>query len=308
MNQKDTNTKPFKKLINQPISFQIAVLIGKVLPRKTGLILASFIGTLLGSTKYNPMVKAIRANQWVVHNQTLTAKELNELPKTIFRSAAKCIFDYFYFLPRSEKLEEIVDFSPEAKVAFERIRNDQPCVIVCPHLSNFDLMGYALALNDIKVQVLSYPNPGASYKLQNQLRERRDITVTPMSLSAFRKARIRLREGGSILTGLDRPLSGVHLEKYQPDFFGYKTNLPVAYIRMAKEANAPVFIMAATSQPGGRYYLEGTKPIWMESADDLETEILNNANRVLKEAEGLIRKYSDQWAMFYPVWPQFLGV
>jgi len=287
---------------------QLAVLVGKILPRKTGFKLADLVGNQLGKNSNSPMVKAIRANQWVINNQSLSEEKLNELPKIIFRSAARCFFDYFYFLSRPEKLTDVVDFSMEAKAAFERIWNNEPCVVVCPHLSNFDLMGYTLALHDLDVQVLSFPQPNTSYKLQNRLRESLGIYVTPMSLSAFRQARIRLKEGGSILTGLDRPLSGNLKEKYRPTFFGYESNLPVAYVRMAKEANAPVMVMAATSQPDGRYRLEGSDLIWMQSDEDLEKEILENAHRVLREAESIINNYAQQWAMFYPIWPQFLGV
>lgn len=308
MSQNKKNSISFSKLINQSIVIQLAMLLGKVLPRESGLKLASFIGTRLGSNKKNPMVKAIRANQWVIHNQRLSSKELDELPKIVFRSAAKCTFDYFHFLTRPEGLSDLVDFSPEARHTIERIHNNEATVVVCPHLSNFELMGYVLTLNDVDVQVLSFPNPRGSYKMQNQLRESLGIMVTPMSLSAFRQARKRLKEGGSILTGFDRPLSGKQIEKYKPTWFGYETKLPVTYTRMAKEADAPVIIMTATSQPDGRYMLEGSKPIWMKPADDLETTILNNANRVLQEAEGWIKKYAQQWAMFYPVWPQFLGV
>ncbi len=266
------------------------------------------IGTLLGSMRSVAMVKAIRSNQWIIHDKSLSEESLKTIPKAVFRSAAKCLFDYFHYLSAPDQLQKMVNYSPEAKAAFKRIRNNQPCVIVCPHLSNFDLMGYSLALIDLEVQVLSFPNPNSSYKLQNQLRESLGILVTPMSLSAFRQAKQRLKEGGSILTGLDRPVSNERPDKYRPTFFGYETNLPVTYVRMALEANAPIFIMAATSQPDNTYYLEGSKPIWMEPAEDLETEILTNANKVLREAEKLIKKYADQWAMFYPIWPQFLGV
>jgi len=278
------------------------------MPRKHGLKLATLIGTHLGSNKNNPMVRAIRANQYVIQNQSLSPEALDELPKIVFRSAAKCVFDYFHFLQRPEKLKDIVTFNTEAKNLIDRIRNNQPSVVVCPHLSNFDLMGYALALNNVDVQVLSFPKPKTTYQMQNQLRESLGLNVTPMSLSAFRQARIRLRGGGSILTGLDRPLTGDQIEKYRPSFFGHHANLPVTYVRMAKEANAPVVIMAATSQPDGTYALIGSDPIWMESADDLETEIINNADRVLTEAEAIIKKYAHQWAMFYPVWPEFLGI
>lgn len=307
MQGKRNKTSALSNLLGQNILTRMAVLLGKILPRRTGLNLASLIGSQIGRLKRNPMVKAIRANQWVIHGQSLPEEDLDELPPIIFSSAAKCIFDYFYFLSRPEKLQDIVDYSPQAKTAFDRIWNKKPCVIVCPHTSNFDLMGYALRLLDIDIQVLSYSNPNASYQFQNQLRKSLDINVTPLGFDAFRQARIRLREGGSILTGLDRPLNSNH-EKYQPKFFGYETNLPVFYSRMAKEANAPVMIMAATSQPGEKYCLEGSELIWMESSGNLEKEIIHNTERVLQQAEPFIKKYADQWAMFYPIWPQFLGV
>jgi len=297
-----------RELLRQPILFQILILLGKILPRKLGLSIAALIGTFVGSLKKTALIQSIRANQWVLHNQQLTKKELNQLPRAVFRSASKCFFDYFYFLTRPDKLEEIIRLSPEAEATIERIRNHKPCVVVCPHLSNFDLVGYALAINNVEAQVLSYPNPAATYKWQNELRQRKGIIVTPMSLSAFRQARQRLREGGSIITGLDRPLEPGFHEKYQPLFFGHPAHLPVTYIRMALEANVPVFVFAAVYLPDGKYYLEGSTPIWMTPKDSLEEEILENAHKVLGVAEKIIKKYPQQWAMFYPVWPQFLGV
>lgn len=308
MNKNKKRAISLRNLLQQSIVIQIAIFLGRVLPRQTGLKISSWIGTLLGRRKKSSMVQAIRANQYLIHDQSLSQEELKELPKIVFRSAANCIFDYFYFLSRPDRLQEVVDFSQKAKMAFERIKNKQPSVFVCPHLSNFDLMGYALALNNFEVQVLSYPEPVSSYKMQNQLRESLGLIVTPMTLSAFRDSRKRLQNGGSILTGLDRPLPEDQQNKYQPTFFGHEANLPVTYIRMAKEADAPVIVVAASSQPGGRYKLEATDPIWMESKDELEEEIIHNANRVLEEAEEIILKYSNQWAMFYSIWPKFLGV
>ncbi len=285
---------------------RFAILIGRVLPRMWGRKVATWVGRFYGRNKTNPKIQAIRANQWVIHDGSISEEVLNEKPKIIFGSAARCMFDFFYYLSRRERLQDIIDFSPEGKEACDRIRNDQPCVCVCPHISNFDLMGYALAAQGLEMQVLSYPDPNESYKLQNKIRENLGIIVTPMSLSAFRLAKTRLREGKSVLTGLDRPMEKQPVN-HQPVFFGHPANLPAAYVRLAIDANAPVIILAATSQPGGQYRLVGSAPIWMESGETLEDEISYNATRVLKEAEDLIKQYSDQWAMFYPVWPQFLG-
>lgn len=298
----------FWQTLFQNSLLKFLTFLGKILPRRIGLGIATIIGTFWGSLKFTPLIKAIRANQWVLHNQQLTKKELNTLPRVVFRSAAKCFFDYFYYLQRPEKLEKAIDFSPEAEATIQRIADQEPCVVVCPHLSNFDLMGYALSLKGVKVQVLTHPKPVATYEMQNKLRGKFGMTITPMTLSAFREARKRLRAGGSILTGLDRPLEEGYREKYQPNFFGQPAHLPVAYVRMALEANAPVFVFAAAYLPNGKYYLVGSPPIYMKKKDNLEEEILFNAHQVLKEAEIIIKKYPQQWAMFYPVWPQFLGV
>lgn len=301
--------KKNKNLISlQPFLIHLAILIGWLLPRRWGYRLATGIGSLLGGLKRNKMVKAIRANQYVIHAENLSPEALDEVPKTILISSAKCIFDYFHFLPRPERLQQITSFSPEAQAAIDRIRNQQATVVVVPHLSNFDLMGYALALNKVDIQVLSFPNPNTTYKVQNRLRERTGINVTPLDFSAFRQAQQRLREGGSVLTGLDRPLTDAGDNKYQPRFFGYETHLPVAYIRMALEAKAPVVVLAVITLPDGSYRLVGSEPIWMAPNDNLETEILTNAETVLKTAETFITQHANQWAMFYPIWPQFMGV
>ena len=305
------NQKPgisIKNFFYQSVLWRLGVLAGKIIPRKAGLSLATALGTILGSRRKSQKVQAIRANQWVIHHQNLSADQLNDLPKQVFQSSARCLFDYFYFLSRPEKLDQIIDYSPEAMDAVKRIQQNKPSVVVCPHISNFDLLGFALSLKGVELQVLSFPNPTGSYKMQNKLRENLGVTITPMSLGAFRQARHRLQAGGSILTGFDRPLGDKSTGKYLPKFFGVESNLPVTYARMAKEAQAPVYIMAATSSPGNRYYLEGSPPIWMESDDNLQTEIVSNVERVLQNAEGIIQEHANQWAMYYPVWPQFVGI
>lgn len=295
-----------KNFLSDAVAVRIALVLGKLLTRRAGYKLADSVGKWISNRQHYEMVRAVKANQWVVHDGKLNAGELDTLTAKVFQSAGRCLFDYFHYIGRPESLFKIVSFGPESQQAIERIRNHQPTVIIVPHLSSFEVMGYAFALNNIPVQVLSFPNPNDAYKMQNKLRRRVGIEITPMSLSAFRDARKRLREGGSILTGLDRPLVGNQLEKYRPKFFGRETNLPVAYVRLAKEANAPIYIMACISQPDGSYFLTGSKAIWVAPKRDLSEEIVFNAERVLSKAADLIQQRPEQWAMFYPVWPEVL--
>ena len=45
----------------------------------------------------------------------------------------------------------------------------------------------------------------------------------------------------------------------------------------------------------------------MVSYEDRDEELIVNAEAVLKVAEGYLKKAPEQWAMFYPVWPQVLN-
>ncbi len=175
--------------------------------------------------------------------------------------------------------------------------------MVCPHLTNIDLIGHAAALAGMRFQVLSYPDPPASYRITNRLRSASGIDVTPMSIQALRKATTRLREHGFVLTGVDRPIDD---EKYRPLFFGRRASLPVGHVRLALMTNVPVVVITGILQPGGRYRVWASDPIWMQPDDDLTTEIVTNAEKILRIIEQEILKAPEQWTMFYPVWPDAL--
>jgi lauroyl/myristoyl acyltransferase len=78
----------------------------------------------------------------------------------------------------------------------------------------------------------------------------------------------------------------------------------VHHIHLALRADVPIILMAAKSGPQGDYQLQISEPIYMESNPDRSLEILRNAGAVLSVAERYIRQVPQQWAMFYPVWPQ----
>ena len=293
-----------KDFINDAVAVRLGLFLGKLVTRKAGYKLANWTGAWIAKHPQYILVRGVKVNQWVIQGENLDRSGLEEQTKMVFQSAARSLFDYFHYIRRPEKLFKIISFGAQAQAAFDRINNNQATIVVVPHLSNFDLMGYALALMGIKVQALSYPTPNSAYKMQNKLRREAGFEITPMSLSAFRTAKKRLLDGGSVVSGLDRPIPGNEQAKYQPRFFGRKANLPVIHIRLAKETHAAIFVMGCTSLPNNSYHLECTDPIWVESMDDLNEETIVNAERVLHKAEELISKVPQQWAMFYPVWPE----
>ena len=129
------------------------------------------------------------------------------------------------------------------------------------------------------------------------------MNLVPASVSALRQAVKHLERGGMLLTGMDRPVPN---RKYCPGFFGRAASLPTYYIYLASKARVPVVIMAAIQQADGMYHVMASEPIEMEDYPENRTQILQNAEKVLRRAEDFIQLAPEQWNMFLPVWPDVL--
>lgn len=295
-----------KNLISGSLAVRLGMFLGRVVSRKVGYQLGDKIAAWIAGHPNFSLVQAVKSNQWVIRGENASAEDLELYTREVFQSAIHSLFDYFYFIRRPKELLKVISFGPGSKVLIERINKQQSCLLLGPHMSNFDLLAHGMALLGVKAQVLSFPNPNDAYKFQNKLREKAGLEVTPMSLSAFRKARARLREGGVVVTGVDRPLTGSALEKYRPHFCGREANLPVMHVRMAKEAGVPIFVMCCVMLSDSKYQLQVSEPIWIKPIDDPNEEIVTNAEYILDVTEAMIKKDPGQWAMFYPVWPEVI--
>jgi len=283
------------------IASKLAMFLSQVIPQETGYSIAENIGRAIGRLSSANQQRAVRANQWVVSCKKLSSRELDRVTEAVFRFSGYMLYDFYHNINRPKVILDKVLFSPNMERFIKHDRHKSGYMIVVPHTGNFDLAGRAMALRGLEFQVLSYPQPPGGYKVQNHFREVPGMEVTPMSHDSMRAAGKRLAGGGIVITGLDRPLAE---SNYHPRFFGLPAPLPVSYIRMAMKANVPVIVAAAMRIAGGRYLLDATEPIHMQPADNLKTEMEQNAETVLSRAEAFIRRAPQQWAMFYPVWPQ----
>jgi KDO2-lipid IV(A) lauroyltransferase len=200
----------------------------------------------------------------------------------------------------------MVDFDPSFFRAIENSKQKgEGLIIVLPHLANFDLVGHAAVLNGVNLHVLSYPQPPGGYRWQNKLRQLQGLKITPMSIEALRMASDTLRAGGIVTTGIDRPLKGEDA-KYKARFFGLCTVLPVFHIRLALKHDVPIAVIGGCRKPDGKYCVWASEPIRMQRMDDIIQETVVNAEAILEISARDIRQSPDQWAMYYPVWPEVL--
>lgn len=295
-----------QSIINSRLGIGLILAIGKIIPPKFGYRLADWAGNKLARQKNSPMVRATRANQWIVTGQRLSASELDNQVQKNLRFTSRSLYDFYHHLDDRNAILERVDLGDKLRHYLDtRLGGSEGTIMVAPHLSNFDLAGRAIALNGYDVQALSYPQPQGGYQWQNRLRRNTGINITPMSVENMRLAKERLKNGGGVITGLERPLPETN---YHPKFFGYPAPVPVSYVRMALQTNSAVFVVACTGTPSENYRLECSDLIYMESDDDPVREIEKNAEKVLMAAEPFIRAHPEQWAMTYPVWPFAMGI
>jgi lauroyl/myristoyl acyltransferase len=289
-------------IINSSLGIGTALAVGRMLPESLGYGLADFVASRLAARRNSSMVRTVRANQWVVRGGGLTSAELDEIVLRVFKSNARCLFDFYHNLNDPEKILQMVRFSPRFQAIFdERKKAERGAFFVAPHLSAFDLTGLALAGMGLSFQILSYPQPGSGYTWQNKLRDERGLEVTPTSIASMQQARLRLQAGGTVLSGLDRPVPDSDI---LPRFFGRPAPVPVFYTRLALKTGVPVYVVAVSTLSDGGYQLDCSEPVEMVSAADPHEEVIQNSERVLQEGEKFIRKNPDQWSMFYPLWPE----
>lgn len=289
------NSKPMTKFV---------LRIGHYLPPRAGYSLARIIGTYLGKRTYLTPVKAVRANQWVVSGGQATAAELNHLAIETYRTAGRCIYDFYHYMNDAQAMLKLVEFSPEFEKLFQRsvARKEGTLMALC-HMASFDLVGRAAALRGMPLFAITAPEAPGGYKIANQLRREFNIEAYPASLETVRMAVERLREGGTVVTGVDRPFAD---SNFRPRFFGRPAALPVGHIRLALKFDLPVFAMGGCLKPDGHYELWASEPIEMERTGDKDQDVVLNAERVLAKIEETIRRFRTQWNMTYAVWPDVL--
>jgi len=261
------------------------------------------ISSIIGSIDNLDLTRSIRSNQSVVNGGSFTGSELAQRIKQVLSHAGHCYYDLYHYYDRQEKLETIVPWTETMTELVNYSQEDQGYLVVAPHLSNFDLVIARLVKGGFKAKVLSYPNPGSGYQLQNEIRKSFGMDVVPLGDSRLEAEIVEhLKAGGVVATGVDRPVPN-RKKRHYTQFFGRRSPLPLGYISTALAADVPIIVVAAFMHPDDSYGLRISKPIMLIKYKNKLDDIILNAERVLKKIEEFIMLSPEQWLMYYPVWP-----
>ncbi len=198
---------------------------------------------------------------------------------------------------------ESIDMGEEFWPNLDAARSLGRGVLICgAHLSNFNLGFLSFAIGgNTTVQALSAAMPAGGFDVLHDLRNRGRLEDTPIDPDSLRKAIIRLKAGGVVLTGVDWPVPG---SADGTPFFGAPSLLSSSYIRLALATDAALVPLTARWAAGRGYYAMTWPPLEVERTGDRACDIQHNSARVLQVIEQWIRETPDQWLMYHPVWPE----
>ena len=250
------------------------------------------------------MVRAVRANQWVISGETLDKKALDQAVYETYRNSARSIFDLYHYINDPSAIKRLIVFNTTFQQLIQRPEfNQRGLMLLGLHISNFDLALRAFTLQGNRPLILTIPDPQGSQRVEYEMRKKSGMNLVPASLGTLMQAIKYLQQGGVVMTGIDRPIPK---PKYRPRFFGKPADLPVHHVYLAAKAHVPVMVMVAIQQADGKNHIFTSDPIEMESHPDADTEILLNAEKVLSIGEDFIRQAPNQWSITLPVWPEAL--
>lgn len=290
-----------RKLATTRFGIGLALLIAKSQRPRSGHAIVRFLARRLAKNRASPLGRSVRANQWIAGGKSLNRAQLDDAAQNVLVNAGYSLYDFYHFLNKPDEVDRRVHFSPDVLELLDRMRKGRASiVVVAPHVSNFDLVVQAAGHRGIQTQILTLNDGAPAYQMQDLLRSHPNLAVTPVSVHALKMAVQRLQEGGSVVTGVDRPLSNAH---HTPRFFGRPAPLPVHHVYLARKVNAPVCVIGVRRDAEGHYHVRSSDPIKLTSYPHPDDEMVRNAERVLEIAAEYIRAAPEQWAMFYPVWP-----
>jgi KDO2-lipid IV(A) lauroyltransferase len=289
-------------LISSKPMTRLGIVIGQHTPRRVGYGLARVAAGIIARRK--PEV------YWTVHanlRQILGPKAgdatLQRMTYQVFFHAGQTYYDFFHAIGQpKEALAEAVRI-PDEIVALVRAKTarGRGVLVLTTHMSNFDLLGLSVGAQGLPIQMLSLANPQAGFHLLNYLRARAGFEVTPITPQSLRVAIRRLKSGGIVLTGVDRP---VPEDRELVEFFGRPAYLPVGPVRLALMTGALVIMGSCYYEPDKGYSLKVTEPLEMIRTSDRKRDLMTNVHRVADILEQHVRAHPEQWMMFHPFWPE----
>ena len=301
--ERQAQLTPFQRFISSRIVTGLGMFLSKHLPPFIGHRIADLASGLINHLKPD-VYWILHANLRQVVGPEVDEKRLHRLVRQGFRNNARNDYDLWHLVSRGrEAIRAAVHIPPSDWAHLEQSQQrGKGTIIVGTHTGNFDLSILALAAHGLEIQVLGLADPPAGgFDLMDQMRARFGAHLTSINVQTLREAIKRLRGGGIVLTGVDRPVDDVEREV---EFFGRLAPLPTGHVRLALKTGATILVAGPYRDPQRGNVTRLSPPLEMVRTGNRDKDLRVNLRRVTGWMEEHIRARPEQWAMFLPVWPR----
>ncbi|MCS6844661.1 MAG: hypothetical protein NZ528_10145 [Caldilineales bacterium] len=292
-----------QSVLNSAEALRVGLWLGRHMSPAVGHRLADAVTTALARRRRASLYRNLFNNLRVVLGPEVPDELVHRTAAQVLRNTGRSYFSFYHAFARGRQaVLDRVEVHPQVFAYLEELTYQRRgALIVGGHLSGFDLGAIAFAYMGYRIAALAYAAPTSGYDLQNRIRQEAGLEWLPIDPSVLRRALHQLREGGLIVTGVDRP--DPHGGGELLPFFGRPARLPVGHVRLALQTGAAVGVVVTeylAAQDRVRVFLAGMMD--MEQVGSRQETVLHNARRVLAIVERAILAHPDQWQMFYPVW------
>jgi lauroyl/myristoyl acyltransferase len=292
----------FQQLVTTEFGTRAWLALG-ALPPRPGYALARWLTRQLYRRKQGVVYRVLYDNQRHVLGLDAPPEQVDLAVAAVLKHAGMTNYDMIRAVRQGE--QAIVDsielgdeFWPNLNAAHSLGRG----VFICGvHLSNFNLGFLSFAIRgNTTIQALSATVPAGGFDVVSNLRNRGRLEDTPIDAASLKKAILRLKSGGVVLTGVDWPMPDAtdHVA-----FFGAPSLLTSGYMRLALSTNAVLVPLTTRWTPERGYYAIACPALELVRTGNREYDMRANARRILEIAEDWIREAPEQWLMYHPVWP-----
>ncbi|MGI6367407.1 MAG: lysophospholipid acyltransferase family protein [Anaerolineae bacterium] len=277
---------------------RLGMMLAPRIPRGLGFWLARQAARVL-RRRSSAAYSMLRTNLAVVLPGT-SERQRDAMAEDALYELACSYFDMVHFAGDKVFRAGLITVEPTGwKRLQDAIEAKQGLLVVAGHVGNFDLGIQWVVAHGMDAQILSLPDESRAQQLMTEFREKSSVVVTPTSVSALRTALRRLRNGGIVATGVDRPMDYADPPVV---FFGRPAPLPTGHVRLALQTGAPIVVASCIRQADRSYYLKFWPPLEMQSTGNREQDVASNVRRVLALVEESIQEAPTQWGMLHPVW------
>ncbi|NLS78469.1 MAG: lysophospholipid acyltransferase family protein [Chloroflexi bacterium] len=291
----------FQDLFHGERLTEVGLFIGHHMPTWFGHALARVVSWFI--CLFRPAIYGVvAANLRQILGPGARSKDMRTVACRLFYHAGQTYYDFYHVLDAPR--ESLPDMMPLDAPLMEMIAAERAqghgVLLAVAHMSNFDLAALSLGARGLSAQVLSLSRPPGGFTILNRIRAQAGHEMTPISPQALRQAIQRLKQGGIVVTALDRP---VPEDEPTVEFFGRRSYLGTGPARLSLATGATLIVVSPYYVPRQGYRLAVLGPIEVARSGDRTHDVAVTMARLAGILEELVRPRPHQWLMFYPVWP-----